>query len=138
MRSAAASAILSIAAFSSGSLAAYTMNIARFPGPTKLSRRNLSPRATIAEALANNVTGGSYMAPVSVGTPGQQQSLAIDTGSSDVWVLDVDADLCTNLELQLQDGGGCSTTCKCPEARLLFVASLTTLLHSQPVEFLIL
>lgn len=52
------------------------------------------------------------MATVSVGTPGQQQSLAIDTGSSDVWVLDVSADACTDPSIQEQAEDGCITTCK--------------------------
>jgi hypothetical protein len=112
MKSATASAILAIAALSSGSLAAFTMDIARAPaGTAKLSRRNLSPRASIAESLANNVTGGSYMVTVNVGTPGQKQTLAIDTGSSDVWVLDVSTDACTDPNIQEQAQDGCSTTC---------------------------
>lgn len=50
------------------------------------------------------------MATVSVGTPGQQQILAIDTGSSDVWVLDVSADACTDPSIQQQAEDGCITT----------------------------
>lgn len=92
-------------------MAAFTMNIARTPaGTAKLSRRNLSPRASIAESLANNITGGSYMATVKVGTPGQTQTLAIDTGSSDVWVLDVSTDACTDPSIQEQYQDGCATT----------------------------
>ena len=113
MKSTTASAILSIAALSSGSMAAFQINIARNPaGSAKLSRRNLSPRATIAETLANNITGGSYMATVKVGSPGQTQTLAIDTGSSDVWVLDVSSDACTDAVIQEQYQDGCATTCK--------------------------
>ena len=115
MKSATASAVLSIAALSSGSLAAFTMDIARTPaGTAKLSRRNLSPRASVAESLANNMTGGSYMATVSIGTPGQKQTLAIDTGSSDVWVLDVSTDACTDPEIQQEAEDGCATTCEFP------------------------
>lgn len=54
------------------------------------------------------------MATVSVGTPGQQQTLAIDTGSSDVWVLDVSADACTDPTIQEQAEDGCDSTCKSP------------------------
>ena len=61
------------------------------------------------------------MATVSVGTPGQQQSLAIDTGSSDVWVLDVSADACTDAAIQQQEEDGCDSTCKYP---VLFAQAL--------------
>ncbi|KAG0646765.1 putative aspartic-type endopeptidase opsB [Hyphodiscus hymeniophilus] len=111
MKSSTASAILSVAAMSSQSLAAFTMDIAKAPpGIPKLLRRNLSPRASVTESLVNNATGGSYMATVKVGTPGQQQILAIDTGSSDVWVLDVSADACTDVTIQSQAEDGCDST----------------------------
>lgn len=58
------------------------------------------------------MTGGSYMATVKVGSPGQTQTLAIDTGSSDVWLLDVSADACTDPLIQEQYQDGCATTCK--------------------------
>ena len=113
-----ASAFLTIAAFSSSALAAMTLNIARNPAAQplpKISRRHLSRRSsTITETLVNNVTGGFYMAAVSVGTPAQQIDLAIDTGSSDVWLLDVTADLCTNTAEQAYYDSGCQTTCKLP------------------------
>jgi hypothetical protein len=52
------------------------------------------------------------MVTVQVGTPGQTQTLAIDTGSSDVWVLDVDADGCTSAYIQEEAEDGCASTCK--------------------------
>ena len=52
------------------------------------------------------------MVTVNVGTPGQRQTLAIDTGSSDVWVLDVSADACTNVTIQAEEEDGCDSTCK--------------------------
>ncbi|KAE9372441.1 acid protease [Stipitochalara longipes BDJ] len=77
----------------------------------KLRRRNLSPRATITESLANNETGGDYIATAKVGTPAQTVTFLIDTGSSDVWMLSSTADLCTDPDLQIQDQtGGCSST----------------------------
>lgn len=66
------------------------------------------------------------MATVSVGTPGQQQTLAIDTGSSDVWVLAVSADACTDPSIQEQAMDGCDSTCKSrfPSVRLDFLTLL--------------
>ncbi|KAF8859938.1 acid protease, partial [Acephala macrosclerotiorum] len=66
---------------------------------------------TITESLANNFTRGDYIAQVSVGTPSQTLTLAIDTGSSDVWMLSSTTDLCTDSELQDYYGtGGCAST----------------------------
>ncbi|KAI1245804.1 hypothetical protein MGN70_012698 [Eutypa lata] len=64
----------------------------------------------ILQQLHNNLTGGGYYAEVSIGTPGQTVSLVLDTGSSDVWVLDSDANLCTSARLQESLGGGCIAT----------------------------
>ncbi|RYP09474.1 hypothetical protein DL765_008424 [Monosporascus sp. GIB2] len=64
----------------------------------------------ILQELHNNLTGGGYYAEVSVGTPPQTVHLIIDTGSSDVWVLDSNADLCTSRRLQEENGGGCIAT----------------------------
>ncbi|KIM92830.1 hypothetical protein OIDMADRAFT_98547, partial [Oidiodendron maius Zn] len=54
----------------------------------------------ISESLFNNQSSGAYLAQVSVGTPPQQISLQIDTGSTDVWMLSVSTDLC-----QMTGGG---------------------------------
>lgn len=51
------------------------------------------------------------MATVKVGTPPQDVSLAIDTGSSDTWVLDVKADLCSDKAYQAEEATGCETPC---------------------------
>jgi len=92
------------------------MSIARTAGKStqtaKLRNRDLSPRSSITEALFNNITGGDYLATVSVGTPPQVISLAIDTGSSDVWLLAKTADLCTDPTYQAYYHDGCSETCK--------------------------
>jgi hypothetical protein len=116
MKGAILSAAVAIAALTSSISASVTVNIARTPrgaNTNGLKKRQLSPRATITEALANNFTGGDYIAQVTVGTPGQTQTLAIDTGSSDVWMLASDADLCTDPELQsYYQTGGCASTCK--------------------------
>ncbi|KAH8193628.1 hypothetical protein TruAng_012207 [Truncatella angustata] len=51
-------------------------------------------RATFTQSLFNNITGAGYYADVAVGTPPQNLSLILDTGSSDIWVLSRDANLC--------------------------------------------
>lgn len=43
---------------------------------------------------------GGYYAEVALGTPPQPVTLILDTGSSDVWVLDTNADLCQSPTLQ--------------------------------------
>ncbi|KAE8448981.1 hypothetical protein EG329_008569 [Mollisiaceae sp. DMI_Dod_QoI] len=111
MKAPTVSAIIVIAALSSCVSATVTMSIAKSRGITNLKKRNLSPRATITESLANNFTGGDYIAQVSVGTPPQTQTLAIDTGSSDVWLMSSTADICTDPDLQDEVGtGGCAST----------------------------
>ncbi|KAE9362643.1 acid protease [Stipitochalara longipes BDJ] len=109
-----ASALLSAVALSSCAFAAVTIPIAKSPeAQPKLRRRDkrLLRRAAITESLQNNATGGDYIAQISVGTPAQTQTLLLDTGSSDVWLLSSTADLCTDPELQSYYGtGGCSST----------------------------
>lgn len=107
------STVVAIAALGSCASATVTMSIVKSRAVTNLKKRQLSPRATITESLANNVTGGDYIAQVSVGTPPQTQTLAIDTGSSDVWVMSSTADLCNDPDLQdYYLTGGCASTCK--------------------------
>ncbi|KAK1990980.1 acid protease [Colletotrichum falcatum] len=67
-------------------------------------------RGTLDLAALNNVTGGGYYSAVRVGTPGQRATLHIDTGSSDTWILDRQADLCSSRSMQRQYGTGCSET----------------------------
>ncbi|KAH8769539.1 aspartic peptidase domain-containing protein [Hyaloscypha finlandica] len=110
MKAPTASAILSIAALSSCAFAAVSMNIVKDRDQTpKFRRRGLLPRASITETLANNATGGDYIATAKVGTPAQTVTFLIDTGSSDVWMLAASSDLCTTPSLQSQTGG-CSST----------------------------
>lgn len=90
--------------------------VARSPaGSNTIARRRnprLTKRASVTESLVNNVTAGSYFASLSVGTPGQTQSMALDTGSSDAWVVSSDAPLCTEKRLQIYYGTECGTTCE--------------------------
>jgi predicted aspartyl protease len=107
--------VVAIAGLSAYTHAAFTLGISRNPEATNLKKRGLEVRSTVTESLNNNKTGGDYIATVSVGTPGQTITLAIDTGSSDVWMMSADADICTSAALQEQVGkGGCSSTCQSP------------------------
>ena len=47
-----------------------------------------------------------YMANVTIGTPPQDIALAIDTGSSDIWMLSSKADICNDVRDE-RDGNGC-------------------------------
>ncbi|KAH8802855.1 aspartic peptidase domain-containing protein [Xylogone sp. PMI_703] len=104
--------LLAGAALAPTVLATVSLDIAKNPAVRRSpqQQRQIQQRATITESLANNYTGGSYVATVQVGTPPQTQTLVIDTGSSDVWLLSADANLCTSEFLQNEYGGGCSTT----------------------------
>lgn len=52
---------------------------------------------------------GGYYAEVALGTPPQPVTLILDTGSSDVWVLDTHADLCQSRALQYRFGSCIAT-----------------------------
>ncbi|OLN96398.1 putative aspartic-type endopeptidase OPSB 2 [Colletotrichum chlorophyti] len=75
------------------------------PDLVQITRRDVLDLTAI-----NNITGGGYYAEVEVGTPGQKALLHIDTGSSDTWVIDRGADLCTTRYLQAEYGTGCTAT----------------------------
>ncbi len=76
----------------------------------RLRSRATTAAGTYVETLLNNVTGGGYYASVSVGTPPQPQVLVVDTGSSDIWVVADDADLCTSVQLQRKYRDSCDDT----------------------------
>ncbi|GAB1316865.1 hypothetical protein MFIFM68171_07075 [Madurella fahalii] len=69
-------------------------------------QRGLDRRA-FAATLLNNKT--AYYTRVAVGTPPQILTLHVDTGSSDLWVLAKDSDLCNSIRLQ-QEWGYCFDT----------------------------
>ncbi|TPX19084.1 uncharacterized protein E0L32_011245 [Thyridium curvatum] len=50
--------------------------------------------ATLEEVIKNEQTRGGYFATVKVGTPSQELTLQLDTGSSDVWVPSKSANVC--------------------------------------------
>lgn len=64
--------------------------------------------STYAATISNNLTLGGYVATCQVGTPPQTIMLAVDTGSSDVWMLSTSTDLCTSRHLQ-EEYGQCIT-----------------------------
>lgn len=65
--------------------------------------------STLQSNIANDRVQGGYFATVKIGTPGQELSLQLDTGSSDVWVPSNDAAICRD-----KAQGGCSLgSCTC-------------------------
>ncbi|KAH6854976.1 aspartic peptidase domain-containing protein [Chaetomium sp. MPI-CAGE-AT-0009] len=74
------------------------------------SAPTLARRETYSERLINNIAGGGYYVKVKVGTPGQDLTMLLDTGSSDAWVLGHDADLCADPDLQSLYGVSCTDT----------------------------
>ncbi|KAI1114650.1 aspartic peptidase domain-containing protein [Nemania sp. NC0429] len=76
-------------------------------GPEHKSLRKRG--GTYSQELNNNLTGGGYYAQVALGTPPQPVTLVLDTGSSDVWVLDAHADLCQSKSLQDRFGSCLAT-----------------------------
>lgn len=93
-------------------------NVVRIPvarnsaGADRTRHPALGKRATVTESLINNVTAGGYYATVSVGTPAQDVTMVLDTGSSDAWVVSADATLCTQKKLQQYYGETCEATCE--------------------------
>ncbi|KAL7927111.1 aspartic peptidase domain-containing protein [Trichoderma austrokoningii] len=77
-------------------------DIQRRDGP-KL--RDLARRATVNGVLSNQQIQGGYFLNVEVGTPPQNITLQLDTGSSDVWVPSSNADICTQVT---QRNPGCT------------------------------
>ncbi|KFX92552.1 hypothetical protein O988_07216 [Pseudogymnoascus sp. VKM F-3808] len=70
----------------------------------QLQAAQLRRRGTVTESLGNAQQFGLYYANVTAGTPAQELSLQIDTGSSDVWLPSSDAQLC-NMRGQGCEGG---------------------------------
>lgn len=110
---ATASAFLALLAAATASANVLRIPVAR-NSPGAVTRRNprLSKRASFTESLVNNITGGGYYASVSVGTPGQDINMVLDTGSSDAFIVASGADLCESPRLQLIYQTTCGQTCK--------------------------
>ncbi|KAK4237377.1 putative aspartic-type endopeptidase [Achaetomium macrosporum] len=107
---------LQSAAFLAVASGAASRNVVQFnvtkglPGIHFGSVRSLARRDSHPEQLVNDISGGGYYVQVEVGTPGQNLTMLLDTGSSDAWVLGHDADLCTDRDLQDVYGMTCTDT----------------------------
>ncbi|KAI1759104.1 aspartic peptidase domain-containing protein [Hypoxylon sp. FL1150] len=106
MRIPSALVVASIAATTAGAQRVIPVT---FSKPTSRLPALHKRAGTYSQELNNNLTGGGYYAQVSVGTPAQTVDLIVDTGSSDVWVLDSDADLCQSRAKQAYYGYCLST-----------------------------
>lgn len=61
------SAAVAVATLAASTNAVFTMKISRNPEASSLKKRGIEVRSTITESLANNATGGDYIAQVQVG-----------------------------------------------------------------------
>lgn len=96
------------ASFAAGATAQRVIPV-NFSRPTARLPTLHSRAGTYSQELNNNLTGGGYYAQVAVGTPPQTVDLIVDTGSSDVWLLDSDANLCRSRSMQSYYGYCLST-----------------------------
>lgn len=109
MKATVLSSAISVALLAGGSQAAFKLKIAQTDQPTTLSKRYLLPRQDAHKVdLKNNFW--SYAAEVSVGTPPQSISLAIDTGSSNTWFTDSQVERCTDPKI-IASKGKCKSAC---------------------------
>ncbi|KAI0020144.1 aspartic peptidase domain-containing protein [Xylariomycetidae sp. FL0641] len=68
----------------------------RASGAPKFHKRD---DGTVTEIISNEKNRGGYFATCSVGTPGQNMTLQLDTGSSDIWVPDSESNQCADSKL---------------------------------------
>lgn len=104
----AVAATTTITTVSAGHVA---VGLSKFKPPktsVTITRRSDGSSSINLEAF-NNVTGGGYYSTFEVGTPPQNISFLLDTGSSDTWVNSKDADLCNSVSLQ-ETNGYCMAT----------------------------
>lgn len=65
--------------------------------------------STYTEVITNEEARGGYFATVSIGTPSQNLTLQLDTGSSDIWVPSSEASICsTSGRTSSSSSSGCT------------------------------
>lgn len=77
-------------------------------GGRHLDFRRLDEDSTITAGLANIASAEGYYVDVTVGTPPQNMTLQIDTGSSDTWLPASNSSMC--VEDDLCHYGQCTST----------------------------
>jgi hypothetical protein len=81
-------------------------------------KRLLKRADTLEEVITNEQARGGYFSTCRLGTPGQNLTLQLDTGSSDIWVPDSGAQVC---RVSLNNRDGCALgSCMSPELSPLF------------------
>ncbi|TDZ38668.1 putative aspartic-type endopeptidase opsB [Colletotrichum spinosum] len=73
-----------------------------------VEQTRIAHRDNLNLATYNNITGGGYFSEVKVGTPAQKTLMHLDTGSSDTWINDINADLCIDPAAQTAYDTGCT------------------------------
>ncbi|KAI1502493.1 mitochondrial elongation factor g 1-like protein [Biscogniauxia marginata] len=118
MRTAATLATGSLIAASVASAQVVQWDIAkRADGAPKLSRR---ADGTVEEVITNEKNRGGYFASCSVGTPAQNLTLQLDTGSSDIWVPSSSANVCASESIDSSGTQGCSLGSYDPDSSQTF------------------
>jgi len=79
-------------------------------------RRLRNRASTFEETITNEQARGGYFATCRLGTPAQNLTLQLDTGSSDIWVPDSNARVCTK-----KTGQGCTLGTFNPDQSTSFV-----------------
>ena len=86
--------------------------IQKRPAPEDLRNKNRFRKraSTYEEVITNEESRGGYFATCRLGTPGQDLTLQLDTGSSDIWVPDSTAAVCRTdtTSSSSSSGGGCT------------------------------
>ncbi|KAF4630208.1 hypothetical protein G7Y89_g7941 [Cudoniella acicularis] len=64
-------------------------------------------RSTVTESLINDIPTQPYLTTIQIGTPGQSITVALDTGSSDTWVLSNSTLICQSKNQSESSGSSC-------------------------------